>query len=281
MPITGDVLSRFELPVSADKARELALAVGADDWREQTASNLAGRVVVPTFTTTSGFWQDRRAILTEQLGFQLGRMLHGGQSWEYTRLPRVGEILQGTTTLGGIEEKTGGRGGRMRLVTLVNRYTDADGAPVLDESSLLIDLERQVEAGDKRPAARAEKASALAWSTKRTITRADMVRYAGASGDFNPIHFDEVFARDQGLPSVFSMGLLQGGMLAFELGRHHDLERLSTLRIRFTDRVWPGEVVTLGGLPAEDRDDGSFSVRLEARVDGRVVLAGEAVLGAT
>ena len=46
------------------------------------------------------------------------------------------------------------------------------------------------------------------------ITRTDMVRYQGASGDFNPIHHDEEFAQSAGYPSVFSVGMLQAGILA-------------------------------------------------------------------
>ena len=46
------------------------------------------------------------------------------------------------------------------------------------------------------------------------VTRSDLVRYAGAGGDFNPIHHDEQFARDAGLDTVFAMGMLHAGLLS-------------------------------------------------------------------
>jgi acyl dehydratase len=46
------------------------------------------------------------------------------------------------------------------------------------------------------------------------ITRTDIVRYQGASGDFNPIHHDDEFAQKAGFPSVFSVGMLTAGILA-------------------------------------------------------------------
>ena len=45
-------------------------------------------------------------------------------------------------------------------------------------------------------------------TTVGPMTRTDFVRYTGASGDFHPLHHDETYARDAGLPSVFAMGLL-------------------------------------------------------------------------
>ncbi|MBI2561981.1 MAG: hypothetical protein HYW08_06240 [candidate division NC10 bacterium] len=46
------------------------------------------------------------------------------------------------------------------------------------------------------------------------LTRTDFVRYAGASGDFNPIHHDQTFAEASGNPTVFAMGMLNAGILS-------------------------------------------------------------------
>lgn len=46
------------------------------------------------------------------------------------------------------------------------------------------------------------------------LTRTDFVKYQGASGDFHPLHHDELYARETGFPSVFSVGMLQAGLLA-------------------------------------------------------------------
>jgi acyl dehydratase len=89
------------------------------------------------------------------------------------------------------------------------------------------------------------------------ITRTDIVRYAGAGGDFNPIHHDEPFARSLGLPSVFSMGLFQGGLVSRLAADWLGLANLRRFGTRFRAQVWPGEVLILSGRlvsvrPTED-----------------------------
>jgi acyl dehydratase len=79
------------------------------------------------------------------------------------------------------------------------------------------------------------------------LSRTDFVRYAGASGDFHPLHHDEPFAQERGLPSVFGMGLLHGGMLGLQLARWVGPENIRSLTIRFTGQVWPGDELTLTG----------------------------------
>ena len=79
------------------------------------------------------------------------------------------------------------------------------------------------------------------------LTRTDFVRYAGAGGDFNPIHHDEGFAAQAGYPSVFGHGLLTAGILSgFAcdwLGRRN----LRTYTVRYVAQVWPGDVLILSG----------------------------------
>ena len=79
------------------------------------------------------------------------------------------------------------------------------------------------------------------------LTRTDFVRYAGAAGDFHPLHHDEIYAQTAGLPSVFGMGLLHGGMLGAHLARWVGPENLRTFAIRFTGQVWPGDELTITG----------------------------------
>jgi acyl dehydratase len=79
------------------------------------------------------------------------------------------------------------------------------------------------------------------------LTRTDFVRYAGAGGDFHPLHHDETYAHAAGLPSVFAMGMLHGGMLGAHLGRWVGPENLRTFAIRFTGLVWPGDELTFTG----------------------------------
>ncbi len=97
---------------------------------------------------------------------------------------------------------------------------------------------------------------------------ADIVRYAQASGDLNPIHVDEDYARSSGAPTVFAMGMLPAGYLGHALsdwfgGPHH----LRRFKVRFTNRVWPGDELVCGGR-IESIDGRLVGVRLEARRRG-------------
>ena len=79
------------------------------------------------------------------------------------------------------------------------------------------------------------------------LTRTDFVRYAGAGGDLNPIHHDEEFARNAGLPSVFGMGMLHAGMLGNRLARWVGPRNIEEFTVRFTGQVWPGDVLSFQG----------------------------------
>ena len=105
------------------------------------------------------------------------------------------------------------------------------------------------------------------------LTRTDLVRYAGAGGDFNPIHHDEPMALEAGMPSVFAMGLLHAGMLGLQLARWVGPEALRSYAVRFTGQVWPGDVLTFSGRVLAIDADGLAALELEvARQDGDVVL---------
>lgn len=86
------------------------------------------------------------------------------------------------------------------------------------------------------------------------LTRSHIVRYAGAGGDFNPIHHDEEFARSAGMPGVFGMGLLHGGLLAERLASWVGLAQVRSFRIRFTGQVWPGDVLRFSGVVTAVRE---------------------------
>jgi acyl dehydratase len=101
------------------------------------------------------------------------------------------------------------------------------------------------------------------------ITRTDIVRYQGASGDFNPIHHDEDFAKSAGFPTVFSVGMLQAGYLATYATDLFGPAGVRNFRVRFSEQVWPGDVLTCDGTVADivtDEATGERRAILELRV---------------
>ena len=76
------------------------------------------------------------------------------------------------------------------------------------------------------------------------LTRTQIVQYAGASGDFNPVHTDEVFAREvAGYPTIFAHGMLTMGMTGRMLTDYVGDGRLTKYGARFTSQVWPGDTL--------------------------------------
>jgi acyl dehydratase len=84
----------------------------------------------------------------------------------------------------------------------------------------------------------------VAPARSHTLTRTDLVRYAGASGDYNPMHHDDVQAKEVGLPSVFGHGMFSAGLLASALTDYVGIGRLTRYKVRFAKQTWPGDVLT-------------------------------------
>ncbi len=76
------------------------------------------------------------------------------------------------------------------------------------------------------------------------LTRTQIVMYAGASGDFTPLHTDEPFARHAGYPSVFAHGMLTMAMTGTALTDWFGVENLKEFGARFLNQVWPGDTLT-------------------------------------
>lgn len=116
------------------------------------------------------------------------------------------------------------------------------------------------------------------------VTRADLVRYAGASGDFNPIHWNERFASEVGLPDVIAHGMLTmalAGRLVSEWAG--DPGRIVHYSVRFTRPVvvpddGVGAVVEVSGKVAAVNDDGTVKVVITTRSDDQGVLGGASAL---
>src|SRR5699024_10556664 len=82
------------------------------------------------------------------------------------------------------------------------------------------------------------------------------VRYSGAPGDLNPMHYDDVLARAAGNPSVFSQGMHQSALLATFATDWLGAKNVRRFGVRFREQVWPGDVLTCNGevtasVPAE------------------------------
>ena len=77
------------------------------------------------------------------------------------------------------------------------------------------------------------------------LTRTQIVQYAGASGDYNPLHSDDKFTTEiAGYPGVFAHGMLTMGMTGRVLTDWFGTEGLLSYGVRFVKQVWPGDALT-------------------------------------
>ena len=82
------------------------------------------------------------------------------------------------------------------------------------------------------------------------ITRTDIVKYQGASGDMNPIHHDEPFAQNAGYQTPLVIGMLPAGILNTWATNWLGPENIRKTKIRWIAQVWPGDTLIFSGTIA-------------------------------
>jgi peroxisomal enoyl-CoA hydratase 2 len=318
--LVGETRTTVEgFAVEAGKIEEFARAVGDDNpiHRDADAATNRGFDGIPaplTFTRTSTFprYRTRESV---DLGFQPEYVLHGAHAYEYDRPLLAGDVLTGETTFADITEREGQRGGTMTFAEVETVYHDVADERVLAERATVIETDGAVEGGSgdsvaDRDDESSDDASHSGASEATAVTaaeptapdpvtvgdfrvgdtapevrvgpleRQDFVRYAGASGDFNPIHYDEPYARAAGNPSVFGQGMFTAGVAAHAVADWFGLAAVRTFEVRFQSRVWPGDTIATT-VEATDIESSGADERIEcdvsvSRTDGEVVLTGQA-----
>ncbi len=113
------------------------------------------------------------------------------------------------------------------------------------------------------------------------LTRTQLVQYAGASGDYNPLHTDTKYATEIAkYPGVFAHGMLSMGLTGKMLTNYVGDGRLTKFGVRFSKQVWPGDTLTATATIEDLREeDGQQLVDLSVQTvnqDGEVVIKGNA-----
>jgi peroxisomal enoyl-CoA hydratase 2 len=239
-----------------------------------------------TFTRTAYFPRYRPDGVDEMPGFDLGfrqaYTVHGEQAYEYERPLVVGDVLTGETTLVDVFQRDGRRGGTMTFAVRETAFRDRDDDLVVTARSTAIETGGAIDdgddasdepdrsddaGGDDPPAANGAGFEATTerpprpTATAATVSvgdtapplvvegleRKDFVKYAGASGDFTPIHYDEPYVREAGHDAVFAQGMLTAGYAARAVADWFGLATVTRFRTRFQSQLFPGESVVVTG----------------------------------
>ncbi|MFL5768058.1 MAG: MaoC family dehydratase [Actinomycetota bacterium] len=103
---------------------------------------------------------------------------------------------------------------------------------------------------------------------KRTVLREDVKAYADASGDQNPLHQDDAFAREVGFPGVIAHGMFTMGHLASSVAEWLPGAELRSMKAQFRSAVLLGDTIVAGGRVRDvDHDAGTVALELWVTVD--------------
>ena len=143
----GKTGNPITMRVEHGKIREFARAIKDanpvyfdPDYAEKT---VGGVMPPPTFTMTMAFWDDGRS--RPLLTYDVRRLLHGEQEFEYLEPIHAGDVLTGTSRVADVYEKTGSRGGTMTFGVLETVFTNQRGERVLISRSTLIETAAPVK----------------------------------------------------------------------------------------------------------------------------------------
>jgi 3-hydroxybutyryl-CoA dehydratase len=254
-------LAEWTWRVEAGKIAEFARAVGSP----------YPEVAAPTFTMAAGAEAVER-LVADVLHLDRARTVHGEQAFAFLAPVRAGMMLAARADLVSETVKLGS-GGAMRVLVVATTYGDAATGTVLVRETMTM-IEKAESATPPHPGPEHPQGEREVPDNPRDadgtvvfgpVTRTDLVRYAGASGDFNPLHHDAGFARTAGLPDVMAHGMYSAGLVASHLQRWFGAEALSRYAVRFRRPVWPGDRPVLH-LDTRDGGDLTLSLRRGAEV---------------
>ena len=249
----------FSFPVEQGKVREFLQAtlpllhaaglpdIGADGWIHRAPT---------VFSRVADFHQPEGGSLADLMDSKPPRLRHAGHRWHVRSPLRIGETYRvvGWRVLDSVE-KQGRDGLPFRLVTAERSFLDQHGVEVLQEQGIIAVLGPR-EAASALPTlseAANEPCEPTRWNadwrnaavgteladiTVPRLGLTDIVRFAGAIGDFNPIHHDPAAARASGLPDIIAMGMLACTLASLAVEQACGAGMLASLSVRFREPLF-------------------------------------------
>jgi acyl dehydratase len=252
--------------------------------------------IPPTFLVTSIIWDrkderpdhdpDRAQALADAgIVHDMKKFLSGEHEYVFAApLIRAGERLIMSDRFDGLERRQGSRGRAMTLARSATEFRSPDGQLRAESRYVGIYLEQAPTSASPStegstaiaPPVGVVGADVLTTREFGPVSLLDNVRYQGASGDMNPIHHDDEYARAAGYERAFSVGMLGGGYLATYCTDLFGRDTVRRYRVRFKDLVWTGDVLAAAGRVVREFDaDGEHRVELAVHLinqHGRVVV---------
>jgi acyl dehydratase len=275
--LVGSTYGPFPARVSAEQVAAYVAVTGDDSsrWTDYAPPTFAGALL---FVAAPSF------LYAETVKPYTKLLVHADQSFAWHRPLEIDEWL----TVDGVLERLRSRAGT-KFITFKSSVRSGDEVVIEATSTFLMgdgpppaDPEDEVEppiadrgAYDELPVGLAPEPGPLP-EMARSASRLDLVRYAAASGDFNPVHFDQETARRAGFPGVLVHGLLMGAWLVQLAAAHSPRpDPIAFAKLRFRNPLRAAVEANVGGV-VQEVGDGEADLRLALRagateyVDARV-----------
>jgi acyl dehydratase len=234
-------------------------------------SKRAGGIVAPPMYAVVMIWSSIMAVVGDpDLKVDVVRLLHGEQDMEFLQPIRPGDKITAIAKVASIETKASGE-------TLVIEIAAKNQAGEKVNRTLFNAFIRGGgKGGSDARVAEPERGEPLV-TVAQQVDRDQTYRYKEASGDFNPIHVDENFAKMAGLPGIIVHGLCTMAFTSkviIDKICGGDPLKLKRLRVRFSRPVLPGQIITTKVWPDGERDRRKVFAFETFNPEGRAVIRG-------
>ncbi len=259
----------YELDIERGKIREFSNAMYAPipDFIEGYTP-----VIPATFLSSApytwGYSLERpRGTVFESIDHDFSVPLHAEESIIFHgEPPRAGDRLTCQLSLENVKTKTGSKGGDLTFLTTLNEYKNMENQVVVEQRSTTVTTEQSpkeegwhVTVPDYKPSYPTIDPEALftnvyqmSWEDlvegngpgivdAGPLMIREMVRFQGAVGEDNPLHYDKAWATSFGFPALFGLGMHQASVLASYAAHWLDPKAVRSFRARFMNVYWVGD----------------------------------------
>jgi acyl dehydratase len=274
MPLNKDLVGKEYPPTTTaatlDAMQNYARACN-DDNPAFFERARAGGIVAPPMYAVVTIWSSIMGVVGDaDLKVDVIRLLHGEQDMEFLLPIRPGDKITAVAKVASIETKASGE----TLVIEINAKNQA--GEKVNRTLFNAFIRGGGKGGSDARVAEPERGEPMIMMAQQ-IDKDQTYRYKEASGDFNPIHVDENFAKMAGLPGIIVHGLCTMAFTSkvmIDSLCGGDPVRLKRLRVRFTRPVLPGQVITTKVWSDGERDDRKIFAFETFNPEGRAVIRG-------
>ena len=245
----GKTYPELTYTVEAEATKRYALAYNEDNPLFIDDERKGGIVAPPLFGVVYSGASIAQAMFDTEVNLDLIRLVHGEQDMAFVNVVRPGDVIKSQSKITDIQEKGSGE-----LLKIFVRSKNQRDEVVLEEK---IGFFVRGKSSGRKPAAAVaapERPQDL-FAVEMKVAEDQTYRYADASGDHNPIHVDDKFAKAAGLPGIILHGLCNMAFTSkaiMDKVCEGDARRLRRLKVRFSKPVLPGQTLTTHGWILEE-----------------------------